>query len=305
MISFIMPAKGVSLYIKDAIDALLPAAYQDWELIVIEDHSADDTLAILREIEKTDRRIKVFVNTGKGKVAGLNYGYTLANGEIVKCIDADDLLDMRFFDYLDEMVHHEATCHDGYVIKSNLKVMGRYSVDKSILGKDFIYCLRNLKGIPKWAWSFGRNIGDRIFPMPENLPFEDVWFSLIIKKYTDKIGYINKPLYYYRQHDNQTYGGILNFDSEVLAFRAGRMLKLIDVIKHEQSKRLIRDIEDEEFFNDIQIFYNLLADERAGLRHIVTSGITGELKLKLLVYKKLNRLAPSIIKLKWFLDKIR
>ena len=305
MISFIMTARNASSFINEAIEALRKSTYKDWELIAIDDNSADTTLSKMREISEKDLRIKVFENIGKGKIAGLNYGYTLVNGDIVKCIDADDILDVKFFNYLGEMSHHEATCHDAYVIKSNLQVIGNYSVDKCFLDKDFVYCLKNLKGIPKWAWSFTRNIGDKIFPMPEALPFEDVWFSLIIKKYAKQILHIDRRLYHYRQHNDQTYGGILSFDPEVLAFRAERMLKLIKVIKHEQTKRLVRDITDVGFFKCIQIFYTLLAEETVEFRDIITSGISRELKLKLIIFKKLNCLAPSVTRFKWWIDRIK
>ena len=304
MISFIMPAKNVSSYAEDAVDALLQADYEDWELVVIEDHSTDDTLNILREIAKKDSRVKVFENIGSGKVAGQNYGYTLINGEIVKCIDADDLIDVKFFDYLDVMMHYDAVCHDGYVTTSDLQIIGNYSIDQSILHKDFAHCLKYLKSLPKWAWSFTREIGDKIFPMPEDLPFEDIWFSLVIKRYADKIDYVNKPLYYYRQHNNQTYGGILNFDSEVVSFRARRMLKLIDVIEHEQTKRLIRGLESDYFFRDIRSFYRLLADGQLKLWDILNADIPIKLRSKLFVYRKLGFLAPAIVRFKWRLDRL-
>ena len=303
MISFIMPAKNVSPYAEDAVNALLKADYEDWELIIIEDHSTDDTLRILREIEKRDCRIRVFENKGSGKVVGLNYGYTFTTGEIIKCIDADDVLDTRFFDHVDIMNNYDALCHDGYVTTNKLRIIGNYSVNKSILIKDFSYCLKYLKSLPRWTWSFKRSIGDRIFPMPTELPFEDVWFSLMIKKYAKRICCINDKLYYYRQQDNQVYGGILNFSEHILTFRAKRMLKLIDVIKEEKTRRLISGIEDQDFFEDISSFYRLLAREKLRLWDIMTPALPVRLKLKLLVYRKFNFIAPSLIKMKWLLDR--
>jgi len=304
MISFIMPAKNVSSYAEDAVDALLKADYKDWELVVIEDHSMDDTLSILRTIERKDSRIKVFENRGFGKVLALNYGYSLANGDIIKCIDADDVLATTFFDYLEDFADCDASCHNCYITRGNLKVIGEYSPNKAFFSKSFDYCMKNLISLPRFVWSFKRHIGDMIFPMPESLPFEDVWFTLVIKKYAEaNISRIDKPLYYYRQHNNQTYGGILNFEDQIISFRAKRMLSLIDVIEKEQTKRLISGIKDEDFFKDIQSFYRLLAREKLKLWDIMKTDIPVELKLKLLVYKKFNFLAPSIMKLKWLLDR--
>jgi glycosyltransferase involved in cell wall biosynthesis len=306
MISFIMPAKNVSLYVREAIEGLTKASYKDWELIAIDDHSSDDTLAVLKDAEKRDSRIKVSENKGCGKVIALNYGYSLTSGEIIKCIDADDVLAATFFDCLEGFADYDVSCHNYYITKGNLKIIAEYSPRKAFFNESFNYCVKNLVSLPRCVWSFKRHIGNMIFPMPEDLPFEDVWFSLIIKKYAgSNIKRVDKPLYYYRQHDNQVYGGILNFDKEVITFRAKRMLKLIEVIKHEQTKRLISGIKDKDFFKDIGSFYRLLAEEKLKLWYIITSGIPFKLKLKLLVYKKLTLLAPLIVRSKWQLDKIR
>lgn len=304
MISFIMPAKNVSLYVREAIEGLTKATYKDWELIAIDDHSSDDTLAILKDAEKRNSRIKVSENKGCGIVLALNYGYTLASGDIIKCIDADDVLSATFFDYLEDFADYDVSCHNYYITKGDLKVIGEYSPNKAFFNESFNYCVKNLISLPRCVWSFMRHIGDMIFPIPENFPFEDVWFSLIIKKYAGaNINRIDKPLYYYRQHNNQVYGGILNFDEEILTFRAKGMLKLIDIIEQEQTKRLTSETKEKDFFKDIRSFYRLLARGKLKLCDIMTSDIPVKLKLKLLVYKKFNLLAPSIIKLKWLLDR--
>jgi glycosyltransferase involved in cell wall biosynthesis len=300
-----MPARNVSSYVSEAVNRLLKSDFEDWELIIIEDHSTDNTLSILREMEKRDCRIRVFENKGVGKVVGLNYGYTFSSGAFIKCIDADDVLDTKFFNHVDIMNNYDALCHDSYVTTSTLRIIGNYSVDKSILIKDFSYCLKYLKSLPRWTWSFTRNIGDRIFPMPTELPFEDVWFSLMIKRYAKRICYINDKLYYYRQHDNQVFGGILNFDSEVVSFRAKRMLKFIDVIVNEQTELLVPGTNGADFFDVMRHFYELLARQTVNFVDIFKSEMPLEFRLKLIIYRKFSFLAPLMIRLKWFLDKKR
>lgn len=301
MISFIMPAKDASPYVSDAISALQKSNYRDWELIIIEDHSTDDTLSILREIEERDCRIRVFENKGSGKVVGLNYGYTLTSGEVIKCIDADDILDIRFFDHVDIMDNYDVLFHDGYVTTGNLRIIGNYSMDKSILYKDFSYCLKYLKSLPRWTWSFTKSIGDRIFPIPTELPFEDVWFLLIIKRYATKMSYVNESLYFYRQHQNQTYGGILNFDKKIIRFRARRILKLIEVFKQE-SERLGYDFRTDNLLDDIRKFNELLTLDTLSWRDIMVSDIGIKLKLKALIYRKMYFIAPLVLRFKWWFD---
>jgi glycosyltransferase involved in cell wall biosynthesis len=300
-----MPAKNASLYIRQAINSLRQADYENWELIVIEDHSEDDTYDVLKQAEETDSRIKVHKNEGDGKVVGLNYGYTLTSGETIKCIDADDVLDEKFFGHMDRMSCYDALCHDSYITASDLRILGNYSVDRSILSRDFSYCLKYMKSLPRCIWTFTRNIGDRIFPMPVNLPFEDVWFSLIIKKYAKRICYVSENLYYYRQHDNQTFGGILDFNAEIVLFRAQRMLALIEVIEHEGTERLAGGTSDADLFDEMRRFYGLLARQNVNLREIVKSDLPLEFRVKVLLYKKLPFLAPLIVRLKWHLNKKR
>ena len=304
MISFVMPAKNASLYVGQAVGSLCKADYKDWELIVIDDHSTDSTYDILKQAEETDSRIKVFKNRGNGKVVGLNYGYSLTSGEIIKCIDADDVLDAHFFDHIGTMQESDATCHDYYITTNDLKIIGHYSVNKTFLQKDFIYCLKYFKGIPRCVWSFTRKIGDRIFPIPEELPFEDMWFSLIIKKYASNILYINRKLYHYRQHDNQTFGGVLNFDDKIVAFRARRLLKVVEVICNNSTNQLMHEQVDNNIFKDAVCYFEFLAKDNIELHDVLISGIPLEFKLKLLIYKKLKFLAKPIMKIKWMYDKL-
>jgi glycosyltransferase involved in cell wall biosynthesis len=303
MISFIMPAKNVSLYVGWAVDCLCKADYKDWELVVIDDHSTDITYEILKQVEETDSRIKVFKNKGNGKVVGLNYGYSLTSGEIIKCIDADDALDAHFFDHIGTMHDFDAMCHDFYITTNDLKIIGHYAINKTFLQKDFIYCLKYLKAVPRCTWSFTREIGDRIFPMPTQLPFEDVWFSLVIKKYAHEILHLSEKLYYYRQHKNQTYGGILNFDSEVISFRANRMLRFIEVLQTEEARQLMPEGKNLDYLKEIRFFYNLLASEKLTLRNILASDISKGLKLKLLLYRKFPIVAPLAVRLNWLMGK--
>jgi glycosyltransferase involved in cell wall biosynthesis len=287
-----MPAKDVAPYVDEAVGAVLSAKYPDWELIAVDDHSADGTLEVLSGWEQRDGRIRVHQNKGAGKIAGLNYGYSLARGDIIKCIDADDLLAGSFFGHLGDLADCQVSCHGCYVTDTTLKVVSRYCPNRTFFNQTFKHCLRNLISLPRWAWTFTREIGDKIFPMPHDLPFEDVWFSLIIKKYAgSNIKRIDKPLYYYRQHSGQTYGGILNFSQETLAFRGERMLNLIEAIEHEPSGRLVCGERTQDIFDNIRTFYRLLAEKKPPLSHIIFSRITAKLKLKLL--------------LKWFLDRVR
>lgn len=295
-----MPAKNESSFIIDALNGLLETGTVDWELIIIDDHSEDNTLELAQEVADIDKRIKVYQNNGHGKIAALNYGYELSRKNIIKCIDADDLLSKKFFKY---SINHnfDAMCHNAFVVDVNLKRISSYIVSKKIINAGFNDCLRELVSIPRWSWSFTRKIGDKIFPLPNDLPFEDVWFSLAIKRFADSIKYVPENLYYYRQNNNQTYGGVLNFSNEIIIFRANRMLRLIAVLEKEVDKRLGCKI-GEDYFSELLAYYELLSQKELKFRTILAHDISKKLKSKALLYKKASFAAPTMHRVKWLID---
>lgn len=299
MISFIMMAYNVENYIEDAIKELQEENRVQWELIIVDDFSTDNTFEIANKYAKQDKRIKVVKNISKGKVTGTNYAYSLCSGDIIKCIDSDDVLLRDFFSYYDKLKKYDAHCHPAYITDNKLKVRAVYNVNPLFISKNFEFVLSNLLSLPKASWSFRREIADKIFPMPENLPFEDVWISLIIKKYARKIYAIDKPVYLYRQHENQTFGGIINYNSDRVIFRAKRLLKLIDVLKSEF--RIIEGF-DKDIFTMVKTYNELMSKDKLSIFEIFKSNITIFAMIKIILIKKFPRTAKYLTILKWKID---
>ena len=80
-------------YIAACIDSVLASTFQDWELIIVDDQSKDQSVAIARTYEGKDSRIKVYVNdTNLGDYPNRNKAATYANGKYIKYLDADDMI---------------------------------------------------------------------------------------------------------------------------------------------------------------------------------------------------------------------
>lgn len=73
-ISVIVPCYNCEKYIKENIESILNQTYEKFEVIYIDDGSEDNTLKILKEYEKKDRRIKVIHTENKGVAAARNLG---------------------------------------------------------------------------------------------------------------------------------------------------------------------------------------------------------------------------------------
>lgn len=96
-ISVILPTHNDEKYIGAAIDSILKQTFSDFELIIINDGSTDNTESIIERYAELDCRVKVVHRSNSGIVSSLNYGISIALGSYIARMDGDDLsLPMRF-----------------------------------------------------------------------------------------------------------------------------------------------------------------------------------------------------------------
>lgn len=80
-------------YIAQCIDSVLESTFQDWEMIIVDDCSTDNSVAIARDYEKQDNRIIVYVNEQNiGDYPNRNKAASYATGKYLKYLDADDII---------------------------------------------------------------------------------------------------------------------------------------------------------------------------------------------------------------------
>jgi glycosyltransferase involved in cell wall biosynthesis len=293
LISFIMPAKNSSLFLQDAIYGVQNQTIGSWELIIIDDHSTDNTYNIAKKFSNEDNRINVYKNIGMGKVCALNYGYSLSKAGIIKCIDSDDMLHKEFLNQTC-FKKCDALIHDAFVISSDFKKLGIAEMSSKYIKNNYKHCLKLFDSLPRWTWSFTKEIADKIFPIPENLPYEDLWFLLRIKKHTDNIIHIKKPLYYYRQHNNQTFGGVYNYSRNILIFRSERKLKYIEYLL-QHYKAVWNNREDlVGILASAKEYHQLIIEYNVSIIKIIRSKLQLKLKIKIFVLRKTPWLAVLI-----------
>lgn len=92
LVSIITPMKNASGWVTETIESIRQQSMEEWELIVIDDHSEDNSFAIVSLLREKDSRIRVFRNEGKGIISALNQAFVLAKGTYVTRMDADDLM---------------------------------------------------------------------------------------------------------------------------------------------------------------------------------------------------------------------
>ena len=104
-ISVVMPTYNAGQYLREAIDSILGQTFEDFEFLIVDDNSTDNTLEIIGSYK--DSRIKLINGPRRGLSAALNYGIDLSGGEYIARMDADDIaLPLRFEKQVEFMDKH-------------------------------------------------------------------------------------------------------------------------------------------------------------------------------------------------------
>jgi glycosyltransferase involved in cell wall biosynthesis len=91
LVSVLLPVFNAEPYIGAALESILRQDYRKLEIIAIDDGSTDRSLDILRRYHQADSRISIVSRENRGLVATLNEGLTLARGDLIARMDADDI----------------------------------------------------------------------------------------------------------------------------------------------------------------------------------------------------------------------
>ena len=91
LVSVIMPAFNVEQYIAESVESVKKQSYQNWELIIINDGSTDDTRALAEKYSSNDQRIRCISKENEGVAVARNTGLAQAKGSYIAFLDADDL----------------------------------------------------------------------------------------------------------------------------------------------------------------------------------------------------------------------
>lgn len=100
LISIIIPTFNRGHLVEDTLESFKKQTHQNWEIFVIDDHSTDNTKAIIEEIK--DDRIKYYLRSKeykKGPAGSRNYGISLSNAEFVLIFDDDDIAHPQLLEF--------------------------------------------------------------------------------------------------------------------------------------------------------------------------------------------------------------
>ncbi len=118
-ISAIIPVYNASKFLPALIGKIIKQTFKDWELILVDDGSSDDSLAICEKKASFENRIRVFYQSNQGPSVARNLGIESARGEWITFIDSDDDIFDSFFELIYKATNDDVDLvYAGYLIKS-------------------------------------------------------------------------------------------------------------------------------------------------------------------------------------------
>ena len=102
--SVIMPLYNKERYVKKAIESVIAQTYRDFELIIIDDGSTDNSLEVVRGLKIEDRRLKILTQSNSGVAVARNNGVAASKGEYLCFLDADDWWEPMFLEEMDRLI---------------------------------------------------------------------------------------------------------------------------------------------------------------------------------------------------------
>ena len=237
-VSVIIPAYNVEKFLKKCVESVLSQTLKELEIICINDGSKDNSLEILKSLEKENDNIFIIDQANQGVSVARNNGIESANGEYVFFLDGDDYLDKHFFEYF--YGNAQKNNSDLVILNSFWNLASRVTS-------------KYHTALPTWSMFIRREIliDYPFIRYPLNVhPGEDGIFSHILLMYTKKITHEDKVIYHYVKHDEQKTKIIKN--KEVV----DDVKKYIDILDNfysehnlftKQSKSFLKYIEAECF----------------------------------------------------------
>ena len=208
-ISIIIPAYNASKYITRTLDSICNQIYKNLEIIVVDDGSSDNTLEICKEQSEKDNRIKVYHKDNEGVTLARDMGISMAKGELIGFIDADDTIDPKMYECLyNNLVKYDADIsHCGYkTIKENGEENLFYGTGKLIIQSNTDGIIDLIKGEiiePSLCIKlFRKELFDNLDYDKTMKINEDYVMNLLLFKKSRKSVFVDEPYYHYYQNEN-------------------------------------------------------------------------------------------------------
>lgn len=250
-ISIIIPVYNSEKYLRTCLDSITNQTLKDIEIIIVDDGSVDKSSEIYNEYLNKDDRIIVIKQTNQKQGAARNRGIEISKGEYIGFVDADDYVDLTFFEKLYETAtRYEADMAIAGLIKvcaGKKKYKWKFESEKLLTSDYDKFILgHQIKNAAPYNKIYKRDfIEKNQIRFKENIFYEDGPFTVQAVYYANKIITVPEVFYYYLKNPTSTVNSkqtkkhindALNAKAEILKFVKNHNFKLSQNAFHYTKK---------------------------------------------------------------------
>ena len=219
LVSIIVPVYGVETYLPECIDSLLAQTYEKLEIILVDDSSPDGCAEICDRYAQKDSRIKVIHKPNGGAASARNAGMDVATGNYICFVDADDVTEKEYVEYLLSTLIRE---------DADIAVCGYYNLTKTqktvaLCQKPGIYSpteyltcfLKDWSCSLLWNKLYRREVIGTL-RMTEGHKIDDEFFTYRIVMDSKKVVVTGFPLYGYRMRTSSVMHASVSYAERIL-----------------------------------------------------------------------------------------
>lgn len=260
LISVVVPIYNMEKYLRVCLDSIKKQSYSNFEVILVDDGSTDNSKEISYEYVNSDSRFRLIIKENEGVSSSRNVGIDNSKGKFISFIDPDDWVEENYLEFLyQKLVESD----------SDISICGRYNFNEEdqmfyylIFGENSYYEEifdkesffrdyyiekqgRNLCFTASWGKLIKRELLEGLkFPLRRDL--EDGFFTYKMYLKANKIIYSNQALYAYRLREGSL--------SRVFTEQS-----LLDIVEFMEEKVSILSYLNFNVSNDLEVFYNMLS----------------------------------------------
>ena len=203
--SIITPAYNCQNTVEKCIRSVIQQSYENYEMIVINDGSTDNTVEIVKNVIIDVPKIQLYNQENKGASMARNYGLSLAKGDYIVFLDSDDYLEPDFLSVLNNAIQNHKT--DIYFYGFNMVDDSGQIIKRKIpkiVSNDFDDTIISLKTNDMfgytWIKAFKREVIQGVLFDSTMTLFEDELFVLNALGHCNSIQVLPVPIYNYRSN---------------------------------------------------------------------------------------------------------
>jgi glycosyltransferase involved in cell wall biosynthesis len=234
--SVIIPVFNRADEIRSSIESVLRQSFEDFEIIVVDDGSTDETAAVAGSF--TDPRIKYIFQENKERSAARNNGIKNASGEYICFLDSDDIF---YPEHLAAL--HEAIVADG-MQKALYKTMMHYANGRRPTDFSNAFKGKNKEAAIKYVWTYGSQMdclcvhasicNEVLFP-EKYFWFEDIhWVVRVVLKYP-----LRQIRAYTTYYNNKSSANILRSNFQKYVDNCEACIRDLEVLHGNELKRIL------------------------------------------------------------------